>query len=78
MRITVFQQDKKILIEFNDKNLKEVFIVDKADEFLACIDKFVKKSKINLKSLKKANLVFDSVGLLTERTIRAIMLGLSF
>jgi len=90
MKIIVSQQNKKLLITFEPpqplltkEGKKGRLIVDnysiaKADGFLLVIDKFIKRRKIGLATLKKANLRFDNVGLLTERTIRAIMLGLGF
>ncbi len=77
MKIIVSQQDKKLSVTFKDKKLEESFVIDKAEEFLGVIDKFIKRRKIGLATLKKADLKFDNVGLLTERTIRAIILGLS-
>ena len=78
MTITVSQQNKKINITFSDKKLEESFIVTKADEFLECIDKLIKKNKIKLETLRNARLVFENTGLLTERIARVIILGLSF
>lgn len=90
MRIVISQQGKKILINFKPprpfltkEGIKGRWIVDsytitKAEDFLAVIDRFVKKRKIKVESLKKASLEFENVGLLTERVIRAIMLGLCF
>lgn len=80
MKIIVSQQDKKILITFKDKKLEESFIVDKADEFLVCVDKFLKKHYITKLEdfVKNAGLEFYNTGMLTERIIRAIVKGLSF
>ncbi len=78
MKIIISQQGKKLSVTFRDEKLEESFVIDKAEEFLAAIDSFIKRRKIGLATLKKANLRFDNVGLLTERTIRAIMLGLGF
>ena len=77
MKITIAKQDKKILIKFKDKNLEKSFIVDKSDEFLSCIDVLVKKNKIKLETLRNARVEFENAGLLTERIIRVIILGLS-
>ena len=92
MKITVSQQNKKINIIFKDKNLEKNFIVTKSDEFLECVSMLVKKNKINLKAFKSVQLEFpahymgearpqsgrQNTGLLTERIIRVIILGLSF
>ncbi|MBI4919711.1 hypothetical protein HY838_00175 [Candidatus Azambacteria bacterium] len=78
MKIIVSGKNKKIAIEFHRGKVVDKYIIDKADDFLSVVDKFVKKSKIGLKSLEKVDLVFENVGLLTERVIRAIMTGLSF
>ncbi|MDO8664283.1 MAG: hypothetical protein Q7K44_01905 [Candidatus Liptonbacteria bacterium] len=78
MRITVSQQNKKILIKFSDKKLEESFIVDKSDKFLKCVDALVKKNKMKTETLRNARLEFENTGLLTERIIRVIILGLSF
>ena len=78
MKITVSQQNKKINITFKDKNLERSFIVSKSDEFLECVSMLVKKNKIKLETLKKTRLEFRNTGLLTERIIRVIILGLSF
>jgi hypothetical protein len=78
MKITVSQQGKKINIIFSDKKLEKSFIVAKSDEFLGCIDVLMKKNKIKLEMLKNARLEFRNTGLLTERIIRVIILGLSF
>ena len=78
MKITVSQQNKKINIIFKDKNLEKNFIVTKSDEFLECVSMLVKKNKIKLETLKKTRLEFRNTGLLTERIIRVIILGLSF
>ena len=78
MKITVSQQDKKISVNFIHKDVVDKFVIDKAEEFLVCVDKLLKKHhtvKINWKS---ADLEFHNTGILTERTIRAIMLGLCF
>jgi len=72
------QKGKKIFVEFHHGKRVEKYAIDKADEFLACVDKFIGKSKIGVKALKNAGLELNNLGLLTERTIRAIMLGLSF
>ena len=90
MTITVSQQNKKISIKFYhpkpllDKEgrkgrlIVESFVVDKSDEFLSCIDRMVIKNKMKLETLRNAQLEFQNTGLLTERIIRVIILGLSF
>lgn len=78
MKIIVSQQGKKIDIEFHQGKIVDNYSVDKAEDFLAALDRFIKKRKISLALLKKAVLEFVNTGVLTERVIRAIMLGLSF
>lgn len=88
MKIIVSQQNKKLLVVFKSGEVVDKYAVDKADGFLLCIDKFVKKRKMEIvslreisrreKSLKKAGLEFVGTGILTERIVRAIMAGLSF
>lgn len=77
MRIIVSQQKKQIKITFQQNKLTDVFVVSKSDEFLGCIDKLVRKNKMKLETLRNAHLEFQNTGLLTERIIRAIILGLS-
>ena len=74
MKITIAQQNKKIQIVFKDKNLEKNFVVDKSDEFLECADKL----KLPAENWKNARVEFKNAGLLTERIIRVIILGLSF
>lgn len=81
MKIIVAQQDKKLEIIFNDSRnwaYVDKFVIDKADEFLVCVDKLTKKHHTAKISWKDVKLEFRSTGLLTERIIRAIVLGLSF
>ena len=78
MKITVSQSDKKISVAFRRGKTIDRYIIGKADDFLAAVDKFLKKRKIRLQSLKEADLVFRNAGLLTERIIRAIILGIGF
>lgn len=78
MKITVSQQDKLIKIIFKQDNVVDNYVIDKSDEFLASLDRFIKKRKIDITVLKKANLKFVGTGILTERIIRVIMKGLSF
>ena len=74
MKITVSQESNKIRITFRNKNLKNSFVVAKSDEFLECVDKL----KLPAENWKNTRLKFDGAGLLTERIIRVIILGLSF
>ena len=86
MKIVVSQQNKKITIKFYhpkpllDKEgrkgrlVVDTFIVDKSDEFLECVDKL----KLSAENWKNARVEFKNAGLLTERIIRVIILGLSF
>ncbi len=93
MKIEISQKEKKLEIVFKDKKFEESFIIAQADEFLACVDRVVKLWQSRQRRLKhrrrpkfyypvdnwkNAVLEFSNAGLLTERTIRAIMLGLSF
>ena len=78
MKIIVSQKDKRILITFKSGKSVDKFVIDKAEEFLGVVDRFIKKRKIDLVSLRKADLKFENTGILTERVIRAIMLGLCF
>ena len=89
MKIIVSQQSKKITIKFYhpkpllDKEgrkgrlIVESFIVNKSDEFLECVSALVKKNKMKTETLKNARLEFQNTGLLTERIIKVIILGLS-
>ncbi len=80
MKITVSQKEKKLSITFRDKKFEESFIVDKAEDFLVCVDKLIKKYKISSISQigRIGHIEFHNTGLLTERIIRSIILGLSF
>lgn len=78
MTISISQKEKKIEIVFKDKKLEKSFVVDKSDKFLECLDKLIKKNKINLEALRNARLEFNKASLLTERIVRVIILGLSF
>lgn len=85
MRVTVSQQDlpagrhgKKISIEFKRGNGVDNYVIDKADEFISAVDKFLKRHN-NLKSpVLNADLKFVNVSILTERIIRATIAGLRF
>lgn len=92
MKIIISQQDKKLSIEFcqgkfaapqlrgeprpEKSGRVDKFVIDKADEFLMCVDKFFKKRDNAIKAISKARLEFVNVGVLTERIIRAIIAGL--
>ncbi len=78
MKIIVSQQNKKLLIEFHHNEVVFKRSISKAEDFLLAIDRFIKKRKIKIESLKKAGLRFENTGLLTERIIRSIILGLKF
>ena len=78
MKIDISQQNKKISIEFQQGNIVGKYKIDKADYFLAAIDRFINKRKVDITVLKKADLNFVGTGILTERIIRAIMKGLNF
>ena len=78
MKIKIIQKDKKLLVTFESGKLVDKFTIAKAEDFLGVVDRFIKKRKIDLVSLRKADLKFENAGILTERVIRAIMLGLCF
>jgi len=78
MKIIVSQQDKKISVNFIHKDVVDKFVIDKAEDFLGVVDRFIRKSRIKLISFNKVRLGFYNTGLLTERVVRAIILGLSF
>ena len=85
MKITIEQQNKKLVIEFySDAPLRggrspDFSVgIDKAEDFLVAIDTFLKRSNNELTIIKNAELEFDGTGLLTERIVRSIMLGLNF
>ncbi len=74
MKIIVSQQNKKLLITFQQNKVVDNFTVAKSDEFLECVDKL----KLSAEDWENARLEFRNTGLLTERIIRVIILGLSF
>ena len=85
MKIIVSQQDKKISVDFIYKDIVDKYVIDRAEEFLVCIDKFLRKRIIAdrhglLRGFTQKNLTlkFENTGVLTERIIRAIMLGFRF
>lgn len=79
MRIFINQIKNKINIEFQNGDVTVYKCqLDKAEEFLMAVDRFIKKRKIGIESLQKASLRFAGTGVLTERIVRSIMAGLSF
>lgn len=78
MKIIVSQQDKKIVIEFYHGKTVDNYKVDKAEDFLLVIDKFFEKRDNQKSSIAKADLKFANVSVLTERIIKAIIIGLRF
>ncbi len=78
MKIIVFQQNKKILITFQQGDTVDNYSVNKAEKFLVCIDKFLKKHHTLKIRFKIHDLRFKNVSLLTERIVRATMVGLCF
>ena len=80
MKIKIIQKDKKLLVTFESGKLVDKFTIAKAEDFLGVVDRFIKKRKISLISLigQIGHIEFKNTGILTERVIRAIMLGLCF
>ncbi len=78
MKIIVSQKEKKLEIIFEGGKVVDKYTIDKAEEFLGVVDRFIRKSRIKLRSFNKVRLEFHNTGLLTERIIRAIILGLCF
>jgi len=81
VKIIVSQQNKKILITFKSGKAVDPSTslrINKADDFLASVDKFLKKRKMRIECFQKINLEFVNTGLLTERIIKVIILGLRF
>lgn len=78
MKIIVSQQNKRIKITFEQGKVVDNYLIDKSDSFILALDKFMKKRKMKVESLKKADLKFENTGMLTERVIKSIMLGLQF
>lgn len=78
MKITVFQQGKNILITFHQGKTVDNYVIDKADEFLMCVDKFIRKRMICLigRISPIRHIEFINVSMLTERIIKAIIAGL--
>lgn len=78
MRIIISQEGKKLNIEFKNGSTVDKYTVDKAEEFLVCLDKLFKKRNNVQQKLRIQDLQFENTGLLTERVVRAIMLGICF
>jgi len=80
MKVIVSQENKKILIEFCHGKIVDSYSIDKTEEFLVCIDNLLKKRHtVKISDFRDARLEFEGkVGMLTERVVRAIILGLSF
>lgn len=78
MKIIIFQQGKEVRVEFHYDGKIETYNLERAEDFLVAIDKFIKKRHTGLDILKNADLEFTDTGLLTERIVRSIMTGLQF
>lgn len=78
MKIIISQQNEKISIEFCYGKLVDEYFIDRADDFLVCVDKFLKKRNNLKNSVAKTDLKFVNAGMLTERIIKAIIAGLQF
>lgn len=71
------RQDKKIIIEFQQRGkLVDKCRIDKADDFLVRIDKFLRKRNNLKNAFSKTEFKFLNVGMLTERIVKAIIKGL--
>lgn len=77
MKIIVSQNNKKIIIAFKSGKVVDNYVIDKADEFLLALDRFLKKRKIRPIG-HIGHIKFENTGVLTERIIRAIIVGLRF
>ncbi len=88
-KIIVSQTDKKIFVIFEHGKIVDKYAIDKAEDFLAYVDKFlmkyytIKDSGFSAQGgpasgWKNVKLEFHNTGILTERVIRAIMLGFCF
>ena len=78
MKVIISQQNKKLLITFKSGKLVDKYRIDKADDFLVTVDKSLRKRRI--KSIGRIGQIslIGPMGLLTERIIRAIIVGLRF
>lgn len=77
MKIIINQFKNKIHFKFYSGNIIVYkCAIDKAEEFLICIDKLIKKHHtVKISSFRNVKLEFHDTGLLTERVIRAIVGG---
>ncbi|MCX6813330.1 MAG: hypothetical protein NTV77_02505 [Candidatus Azambacteria bacterium] len=80
MKVIISQQGKKLSIIFENGKIVDKYTINKAEEFLVCVDKFLKKHHtVKISDFRDAKLEFEGrVGMLTERVVKAIMLGLCF
>jgi len=78
MKIVVEQNNKRIKITFQQNSVVGSYEIAKAEDFLGVLDRFIKKRKINFTVLKNPEFEFSNAGFLTERVIKAIVLGLGF
>ena len=79
MKIIVSQTDKKVSVIFEHGKIIDKYTIDKAENFLVCVDKFLTKHyTTSSDSLKNVKLEFNNTGVLTERVSRAIIGGLGF
>ncbi len=51
MKIIISEKDKNVLVEFHYKGVVDTDVIDKAEDFLLCVDRFTKKRKIKLTTL---------------------------
>lgn len=72
------QQNKKLLIEFHHGKFVNKYLIGKSDDFLPAVDRFFKISDNPRNDISDAELDFANVGMLTERIVRAIIIGLRF
>jgi len=70
------RQGKKLLVTFKLGKIVDKYTIDKADDFLAALDKFFEKHHTTgIDGFKNVKLEFHNTGLLTERVIRSIIGG---
>lgn len=77
LKIKIIQKDKKILVTFESGKSVDNYVIDKAEDFLSALDRFIRKRKIGPIG-QIGPIEFVNTGLLTERIIRAIIIGLRF
>lgn len=77
MKIIVSQQGKNLLVTFEQGKTADSYFIAKTEDFLVCVDKFVKKRKVRITSPIR-HVEFENTGLLTERAIMATIGGLRF